>query len=227
MTTYTQFFAARLVAGLFALPRTMTLLLTSVCTTLQSSTTYVTATDLLEPAWLVLERVLAAHARLGRKERALGAALIVLVTVMSDLRMSASLGPPAVEAAGWWFGTAWQRRLQYSTATMATELVEDGFATGTAGALMTQLLTTMGRVTTLQLATTWTRADMLRFEVLLRIARCRIERPAFSTTGLAFGGLALACAATFATFVSSTVERDSANSHALRWLDNALMTDRR
>jgi hypothetical protein len=55
--------------------------------------------DVLQPALLVLETLLATHTALFDKEGTSGTAFVVHVTIVLDLRMPASLGTIALEAA--------------------------------------------------------------------------------------------------------------------------------
>jgi len=108
---------------------------------------------------------------------------------------------------------------------MAAEFIEYGLSTTTALAFVTKLLTTVFRVSTLQLATAATSADMLSFEIFARSTWCRIKWSPLATVGLTFSSFALSCATTLTTFVSSTIQRDSTNAHALRRLLGTLMAD--
>ena len=66
VSTSTQLLAAGLLARLFALASTMTLLLAFVGTTFQSTTAYLPTANLAKPTGLVLDDVFAAQARLSR-----------------------------------------------------------------------------------------------------------------------------------------------------------------
>jgi hypothetical protein len=91
VSTGTQLFAAGLLAGLFALTTTVTLLLAFVDTTLQSTTTDLPTADLAEPARLILDDILATQTRLGCQERTLGAVLFVSMAGMAHLWMATAL----------------------------------------------------------------------------------------------------------------------------------------
>jgi hypothetical protein len=103
----TQLFATRLPAGLFTLPWTMTLLLTFVSTTSECLATDVSATDIGEPTWLILQHIFAAQAILSCQKRAFGTILIVTVAVVSHLRVSTVFGTLTRETTRWWLCAAW------------------------------------------------------------------------------------------------------------------------
>jgi hypothetical protein len=62
-----------------------------VRTTAKLVATDITTANILQPALLILEGLLPAHAPFLHKERAFGTGLIILVAVVRYLRMSASL----------------------------------------------------------------------------------------------------------------------------------------
>jgi hypothetical protein len=105
MTTHFLGFATLLLAGLairiFALSRPVARFTTEVRSTTQLVATYVAATHILQPALLVLESLLPAHAPLLHKKGAFGTSLIVLVTVVRHLRVATCFRAFAGVSA-WW-----------------------------------------------------------------------------------------------------------------------------
>jgi hypothetical protein len=132
--------AARL-AGVFAFPRPMAGLLAAVESAFQLLAAHFAATRIRQPARLVLQPALAAHAVFGREKRTLWAILAVHMTVVGHLGMAACLWPPAFKHARRRLRAAWQRRLQNRLPAIAADLVKDGFAAGVAKSAVAQLLT--------------------------------------------------------------------------------------
>ena len=95
--------AARLLArstpSIFALAIAVTRLGAEVRATLELSATNLSTADVLQPALLVLETLLATHTTLFDKEGTSRTALVVHVAIVLDLRMTACLGTVALEAA--------------------------------------------------------------------------------------------------------------------------------
>lgn len=85
-----------------ALPRSMAGPPAKVRSALELLTTDLAAANILKPALLMLQHLLATHAAAFYKERAFGAAFIVLVTIVLDLRMTADLGTLTLKAAWRW-----------------------------------------------------------------------------------------------------------------------------
>lgn len=105
MPTHFLGLATLLLAGLairiFALPRSMTRFAAEVRTTPQFVATHVAATDILQPALLILECLLPAHAPLLHKKGAFGTSLIVLVAIVRHLRVAARLRT-LTGVSAWW-----------------------------------------------------------------------------------------------------------------------------
>jgi hypothetical protein len=105
MTAYFLRLATRLLTGLsvrvFALSRPVARFATEVRAATQLVATYIAATNILQPALLILERLLPAHASLLHKKGALGTSLIILVTVVRHLRVTARFRTLAGVSA-WW-----------------------------------------------------------------------------------------------------------------------------
>jgi hypothetical protein len=91
--------------SIFTLAFSVTRLGAEVRAALEFSATDLSTAHVFEPALLVLETLFATHTTLLDKERTSGTSLIVHVTVMLDLRMPASLGTIALEAAWRGLGT--------------------------------------------------------------------------------------------------------------------------
>jgi hypothetical protein len=92
---------ASLAIRIFALSWAVTRFATEVRATTELVAAHVTAANILQPALLVLERLLPAHAPLLHKKGAFGTSLIVLVAVVRDLRVAACLRALAGVSA-WW-----------------------------------------------------------------------------------------------------------------------------
>ena len=91
--------------GAFALARFVARVAAVMGAALEFPATNLAASDIFKPAWLVLQRLLAAHAAFHGQERALWTGLIVLVAVMLHLWVTTALRPLAVKPARWWLGT--------------------------------------------------------------------------------------------------------------------------
>lgn len=187
--------------------------------------TYLTAADVLQPALLVLQGLLSAHAPLLHKERTFGTGLVVLVTVMWHLRVATSFCTLAGIPAWWRLGTARERRVKDGTAATTTDLVKNGFATCPAGTLVAKLFAKV--CTTLQETATLPGANVFRLEQILHWPGRRVQRPLLALAALTFSGFTLAGATSLVAAVASAVQQRSADSHALRRLVSALVTKRR
>jgi hypothetical protein len=98
MTADTQLLATGLGAWFFALSGSMALLLALMGPTPESPSTNLTAANLAQPAWLILEHTLSTQARLGCQESTLRTGLVVSVASVVQLRMAAVLRSLALEA---------------------------------------------------------------------------------------------------------------------------------
>jgi hypothetical protein len=83
----------------------------------------------------------------------------------------------------------------------------------------------MFRVAAFQLTTTAASTDVFSLEVLAWLVGGRVQWSAFATVGLSLGGFLLASTTTLSALVSTTVERDTADSHTLRRLIGSLVAD--
>lgn len=101
---------ARSTSGILTLANTMTGLGAEVRAALELPATNLSTADILQPALLILQTLLAAHTTLFDKEGASGTALIVHVAVVLDLRVTACLGTIALEAAWRRLSAARERR---------------------------------------------------------------------------------------------------------------------
>ena len=215
---------ARSTASIFAVAFTMAGLGTEVRATLELPATDLTTADVFQPALLVLETLLSTHAMLLNQERTSGTALIVHMTVVLDLRMAASFGSVTLEAAWWRLSTARKWGSQHCTATVAVDLVKDGFATRSTRSLMAEVLTEV--VSTLERSTTWTSADMLSLKAVIDGSNvCIFQLTALTLHGLSFTSLPLTFATAFIASMTTTVQGSSAYSHTLRRLNLTLMAD--
>ena len=111
VTTCLLWLTTGLLAGLsisvLALAGTMTLSTTHVDPAAKLSATDLAAPDISQPARLIFHGLLAAHATLLHKERTLWTRLVVQVTVVGDLRMTAGLGSCARIPTWRGLRTAW------------------------------------------------------------------------------------------------------------------------
>jgi hypothetical protein len=171
VTTDTELLSTRLSAGLFTFSRAMTLLLTSMCATLETPPTKFAAPDFVQPTRLVLHSVFSTQARFSCEKWALGAAFLVHVTVVSNLRMAAGLWTFALETTRWRLRAARQRRLQNRTATVTADLIKNGIPTGSASAFVTEFLTAMIRVAAFERAAAASSTNVLRLESLVWLSR--------------------------------------------------------
>lgn len=94
-------------ACVFALAQTMTWLTTEVRTTLELLATDFTATNIREPARLILESLLPTHARLLNQEGAFRAYFIVTMAIMGNSRMAATGWPLAIKSTRRRSGATW------------------------------------------------------------------------------------------------------------------------
>lgn len=215
MATDAEFLPAGLLARILTFTGAMTLLFAEVGAAFQFAAADFDAADFGEPAGLVFDLVLAAEAGLRHKEGAAGAAFIVLVAVVGDRWMATVCRAVALEAAGWRRGAAGERRLDDCAAAVAAQFVEDGLKTGSAGAVVAELLAAVVGVAAIQGSTTAACADVLCLELgSSTVSPCPL---------LSFRRFLLTSAAPFAALVSSTVETSLANTHALRRLNHTLM----
>lgn len=169
MTTDSLGFSAglltRLSSSIFTFASTVAHLLAEVRAALELLSTNLSTTGIFKPALDIPEVLLAAHAALLYQKGAFWAGFIAQMTVVLDLRMAAGFGSVALVATRWWLSSTWQRRLQDSTATIAADLVKDGFPACTAWAFMAQLFANM--IATFQRPTTGACTDMFWFEAVV------------------------------------------------------------
>lgn len=102
-------FPTRLLAlavRILAFTRPVASLATDVGAAFELAATNFTAFDIFKPALLVFQRLLAADATLFYQKWTLWARFIVLVTIMSNLRVSAALWSLALVTAWRWAGAA-------------------------------------------------------------------------------------------------------------------------
>lgn len=133
-------------SGVFAFARAMARFLAGVGAAAQAVAAGLPARDLRRPAGLVLEDLLAAHARLLHEVRAFRTRVAIAVALVVDCGVAASPGPVALVGTRGWLGATWERRVQDCSAAVARDLIEDGFATGTACAAVAEFLAGVFRV---------------------------------------------------------------------------------
>lgn len=207
VTAYLLLFATWLrtclAAGIFTLTFAMTLLTAEVYTALEFLATHRTTADVAEPALLIFESFLAAHAHLRGQKRAFWAGVIVLVAVVSNLRMSTGFWSFTWIATWRRLGATWKWRLQDSPATVASNLFEDGFSAGAAGAFMTELFAYV--VAALQQTTALPSTDVLGLVAFLGSSWCGSQWSSLLATGLPLMCFTLTSTAVFVTHVPSAV----------------------
>lgn len=225
MTTSFQLFSAYLSAWLLTLAGAMALLLTLVKATSKQAPANLSTANLVKPTRLVLQHVLAAHACLRCQEGTIRTSNITLMTIVGCLRMRAWFRSFARESTGWWICSTRKWWLQDCSATIATDLLKDGFAAGPTCTFVAEFLTSVIGISALQLASTAARADMLCLEAVFRVSGdwSGIKWSKFAPAGLSLPGLSLAWTTSFSAFMSAAVERHTTHSHALRRFLCALM----
>lgn len=215
---------ARSTSSIFTLAIAMTRLSAEVRAALELSATDLSTTDVLQPALLVLETLLATHTALFDKERASGTALIVHMTIVLDLRMTACLGTIALEATWWRLSATRQRWCQNGAATVAIDFIKDGLPARSAGPLVAEIFAEV--VATFKRSTTRASTDMLSLKAVIdRPNVSFLELTALALDRLSLGSLSLTFATALVAGVTATVESSSADSHTLRRLNPALVTD--
>ena len=111
MAASTKLLPAGLSTRLLAFSRTMTLLQALMGTASECLTANISAADIREPTWLVLEYILATQTSLGSEKRTFWAAFFVTVATVGHLRVATVLRTFAWKAAWWWFRATGKRRL--------------------------------------------------------------------------------------------------------------------
>jgi hypothetical protein len=130
-----------LTIGIFAFARSMAGFTTEVRSATELVTADIATADILQPALLVLEGLLPAHAPLLHKERTFGTSFIVLMAVVRYLRVAACFGTLAGVSTGRRLCTARKRWMQDCATATAADFVKDGFTTSATWALVTKLFT--------------------------------------------------------------------------------------
>ena len=129
----------------------------------------------------------------------------------------------ARKSAWRWASTARQRCLENGPSTVTGDVVEESFLATSAHPLVAQICAHV--IPAPEWPTALARADMLSLHVSIDPWYCYTKRLHFTLRSLSFDCLALACAASLTTLVTAAVQCGLAQSHALRWLLSALMTD--
>jgi|SRR5690348_17389884 hypothetical protein len=128
------------------------------------------------------------------------------MAVVTNLWMAAALGAFARESARGRPSAAGKRRLQYSSPTIAADLVEDCVPTCPARAFVAELLAAVLGVAAFQLATARTGANVLCLKVVAWSLGCRVQRAWLPPSRLSFGSFTLASAAVLSALVAAAVE---------------------
>lgn len=225
MAAYAQLFATSLFAGLFAFTGTVTLLSTLMGATSETLATYFAAAYFAKPARLILERILAAQTWLGSQGWTFRTILVVWVARVRNLRMATLLSSFALETAWRRLRATRQRRLQHSAATIATDLVEDGFSASSTSALVAKFLAAMVRVPALELAAATTCADVFSLKTIISLLRRGVQRTRFASRGFPLSSFPFAGAAVFSTLMPAAIEGNTAHAHALRRFFGSLVAD--
>lgn len=190
-----------------------------VRTTFETCATDNTAKDIRAPTWLIFESFLAAQARFLGEERAFGALFSIGMAVVGNLWMTASLGAAARKGTWRRPSSAREGCSKNSSATIAADVFEDGFLTGTTLTFVAEFLA--GVVSAFQRTAANLSADVLSLDVLPFDQTGTIDgdkRLLLPLCGQSFCCSSLTRTAPLATFVSATVQRHSAGTHAPRLL---------
>jgi hypothetical protein len=210
--------------SIFTITIPMARLGTEMGTTLELPATDLSTAHVLQPALLVLETLLTTHAALLDKKGTSRTSLVIHVTIVLDLRMTARLGTIALEAAWRWLSAAWQRRCQNGTTTVAVDFVEDGLSTRAARTLMAKIFAEV--VAAFERSATDTGTNVLGFKAIIHRSNMGfLELTALALDGLSFSSLSLALATALVASMTTTIEGRSADSHTLRRLSLALVAD--
>lgn len=165
-----------------------------------------TTADLLEPAGLVLEHLLAADAWLLDEEGALGAVDVVGMAVVLHRGVAAGRLDRTVETAFWRPCAAGLGRLQDRPAAPAADLLEHGLEAAGAGASVADLLALVGAA--LEGPATDADANVLGLDLVRDVAPVLLLGG-----GLSLDGPPLARAAALATLMAPAVQLRLANLH--------------
>lgn len=218
-------FPAELLASpphVFAIAGSMAWFSTEMGAATELPTTYFTTSSVGKPAWLILQFLLAAHARLLYQEGALGARLLVAVAIVRDLRMATTLWSFAFKSAGRRSRATWQRRLKNGSSTVAGNLVENSLTTASARAFMTKFWAWM--IAAFQYSTTKPSTDVFSLEAVV-VPWCSTKRTQLSLRCQPFRCSTFSLTTMLATLVSPAVERGFTDAHTLRWFIRSLVTD--
>lgn len=211
--------------GILTLPSAMARFPTEVGATFEYFPTDIAATDVSEPAWLVLQSFLAAHAPLLAQEGAFRTWVVVLMTIVGNLWMTASFWSLASVPTRGRLCTAGKRRLKDCPATVAIDLLKDCLSARSAGTLMAQLLANV--VAALERSPALASANVLCFKTVINRASSRMERSLLFLRRLTLNSFALTRAATLFTPMPATVEIGSTDASTLWLFFMALMANGR
>lgn len=201
----------------------MTRLATEVRAAFQFLATHIAAANISQPTRLILKRLLATHTALLAQEWAFRAWVIILMAVVGDLRVAASLWSLAGISARRRNRAAGKWRLEDSPAAMTADLLKDSLPARSTRSFVAELFTNV--VAALERSTTLTGADMLCFDSIIDGAVSSVQWTLLLLGRLALNSFALTRAATLLTSMSSAIKIRSAYSSTLRLLLMTLMAD--
>ena len=218
--------AACLLACLFrvlAQARAVALTPAMVRATTKHLPTGLTAPHVVQPARLVLESPLAAHANLLGQKGAFGTGLIVPVAIVRHLRMSTGFGSPAVESTSWRLGAAGQGRLKHGLAAVAADILKHGLPAAGARTLVAEFRTAV--IGALQRPTADARTDVLGLKALVDQSRSGVQRTQLPLEHLPLCRFSLSRTASLAAFMTAAIQGGFADARAPWSFHVALMTD--
>lgn len=199
----------------------MAVLLARVRAALERFVANLTASNIHQPARLILHRPLAAQTHFLGQERTLRAIFVVCVTIVLCLGVAAGFGSFAGERTRWRLRPTGQWRVQDRSSAVTRDLFENRLPAGVARPLMADLRTRVSSA--FQRPTTNSCTDMFCLHVF--VARAEV-RPQLPPHGLSLKGLLLSGTASLSTRVSTTVQACFALTETLRLLHSTLMTNR-
>jgi hypothetical protein len=159
----------RLTIGILALARAMAGLSAEMIPTSKFLSANLAATNINQPALLILDHALPTHASTFHQKWTFRTALAVEMASMWYLRMTAPFRT-ATRLSTWWRASPTRQwRHQYRLATIAGNLLEDGFFARTAGPFVAKVIAIVSP--TFQEPTTLTGADVLGLEAIVHRPR--------------------------------------------------------
>lgn len=157
----------------FALAGSMAIFLAEMGATFKRLTTDLTTACIYEPTRHIFHHLLTTKTVLLSQEWTLRTSVGTGMAIMRRLRVTTRLWPLTRERARWWLSTAWLWRIQDGSSAITRNLLEDGFSTGIARALVAELWACMSSA--FQRSIAHPRANMFCFNVLVERAKVRFE----------------------------------------------------